>query len=186
MTDEFLTEGLRDDRYLKAIRLVDQFEDEIGAILSDFDQRMVDEQPALFDPGSTPRLKTTQTPSNGLAYHRINHALTGPRAPEGNQRLNVHLYWMPPTEYDRTEVDGALRAFGYKIKNADPDIETRIVEQTRAGNWSLETSGNPYDSNTVFYRHVSSTGEIKDTIETLVDHFSEFGGEYAVPRNEDS
>lgn len=186
MTDEFLTEGLRDDRYLKALRLIDQFEDEIGAILHDFDQRMVDEQPTLFDPETTPSLKTSQTPSNGLAFHRINHALTGPQAPDGNQRLNVHLYWMPPTEYNRTDVDGALRAFGYKIKDADPEIEAQIVERTQTEDWSLETSGNPYDPNTVFYRHVSSIDEVEDAMEVLVDHFSEFGGEYAVPQNEDS
>ena len=151
MTDDFLTEGLRDDRYLKALRLIDQFEDEIGAILHDFDQRMVDQQPALFDPGTTPSLKTSQTPSSGLAFHRLNHAMTGCRAPDRNQQLNVHLYWMPPTEYDRTDVDGALRAFGYKVKDADPDTEAQIVEQTRTEDWSLETSVNPYDTNTVFY-----------------------------------
>ena len=29
MTDEFLTKGLESDRYLKAIQLVNQFEDEV-------------------------------------------------------------------------------------------------------------------------------------------------------------
>jgi len=186
MTDEFLTEGLRDDRYLKALRLIDQFEDEIEAVLREFDQQMVDEQPALFDPSSGPSLKTSQSPGSGLAFHRINRAMTGPRAPDGNQRLNVHLYWMPPTEYGCTDVDGALRAFGYKIKDADLDIENQIVERTRTEDWSLETSGNPYDSNTVFYRHVSSVAEIEEAIKTLVDHFSEFGDEYAVAPNEHS
>lgn len=184
MTDEFLTKGLQEDRYLKALRLIDQFEKEIEAMLLAFDQRMIDEQPGLFESSTNPNIRTDQSPGNGLANHRINHAMTGPRAPDSDQRLNVHLYWMPPTEYGRTDVDSALRAFGYKIKNADEDIDDMVVEQTRAGNWSLETSGNPYDSNTVFYRHVSSVGEIEDTMETLVKHFSEFGDEYAITPDE--
>lgn len=99
-------------------------------------------------------------------------------------RDGLHLYWMPPTEYGRTDVDGALRAFGYKIKHADQEIDDLVVEQTRSSDWSLETSGNPYDSNTVFYRHVSSAGEIAETTNTLVDHFSTFGSEYTADRDE--
>lgn len=188
MTDEFLTEGLENDRYLKALRLIDQFEDEIEAILLEFDQRMVNEQPDLFDRSTDPNLNTNRSPTNGLALHRINHPMKGLRAPDSSkaQRLNVHLYWMPPTEYGRTDVDGALRAFGYKIKGADGDVDDRVIEQTRAHDWPLETSGNPYDSNTTFYRHVSSITEIEETAEILVKHFSEFGDEYAVDRTEQS
>jgi len=179
MTEEFLTNGLQEDRYLKALRLIEQFEDEIEVILHEFDQRMVDEQPDLFDPSTDPDVRTNQSPGSGLANHRINHAMDGPLAPNSDQRLNVHLYWMPPTEYNRTDVDGALRAFGYKIKYADSAIDDWVVEQTRTGDWSVEMSGNPFDSNTVFYRHVSSAGEIEETVKTLVSHFSEFGDAYA-------
>ncbi|WP_336001233.1 hypothetical protein [Halorientalis halophila] len=179
MSEEFLTKGLQSDRYLKALRLIKQFENEIEAILHEFDQRMVDEQPGLFDSSTGLSVRTNQSPSSGLATHRINHAMKGPRAPDSNQRLNVHLYWMPPTEYNRTDVDGALRAFGYKVKGAQSASDDRVVEQTRAGDWSVETSENPYDSNIAFYDHVSSAEEIEDTLETLVRHFSEFGEAYA-------
>lgn len=179
MTGEFLTKGLENDRYLKALRLIEQFEDEIEAILLNFDQRMVDEQSELFDPSTNPGVRSNGNPSNGLVIHRVNHLMNGPRAPDSGQRLNVHLYWLPPTEYRRTDIDGALRAFGYKIKGADPDIDDWVTEQTRAHDWSLDTSDNPYDSNTVFYRHVSSLEEIEQTTETLVEHFSEFGDAYA-------
>ncbi|QCJ45978.1 hypothetical protein [Haloprofundus sp. MHR1] len=181
MTDEFLTKGLQNDRYLKALQLVDQFEDEIEAMLLEFGQRMVDQQPDLFDRRTDPSVKTTQSPSTGLASHRMYHSMDGPRAPDSgkNQRLHVHLYWMPPTEYARTDVNSALRAFGYKIKSADTDVDDWVAEQTRARDWPLQTSGNPYDSNTVFYNHVSSAAEIEETAETLVEHFSEFGDAYA-------
>lgn len=188
MTDEFLTKGLQDDRYLKALRLVDQFEDEIEATLLELGKRMMDEHRDLFDPSTDPDVRSNQSPSNGLAFSRINCSMNGPQAPDGDrtQKLNVHLYWMPPTEYGRTDVDGALRAFGYKIKYADQDVDTRVAERTRTRDWSLETSGNPYDSNTVFYRHVSSVADIEETGETLVRHFSEFGNEYARTPDEQS
>jgi hypothetical protein len=177
MTDEFLTEGLQDDRYLKALRLYKQFENEIKARLRVFDQRMVDKHPDLFD--SDPSLNTNRTPGSGLAIHRINHQMNGPKAPDNlNQRLNVHLYWMPPTEYDRTDIDGALRAFGYKVKGADETVDDWVVEQTQVGDWPLETSGNPYDSNITFYRHVSSAAEVEETMNLLVNHFEEFGDAY--------
>lgn len=178
MSDEFITKGLQQDRYLKALRLIDQFEDEIEAVLREFDQRMVEVQPDLFDPSTDLSLRTNRTPSSTLAHHRINHSMDGPLAPDDrNQRLNVHLYWISPTEYGRTDIDGALRGFGYKIKDAPGDVDNRVAEQTRH-NWPLETSDNPYDSNIVFYNHVSSTEEITETADTLVEHFSEFGKEY--------
>ena len=112
--------------------------------------------------------------------------MSGPLAPSNdqNQKLNVHLYWMEPTEYNRTDIDGALRALGYKIKNADRDVDTKVVEQTRAQDWPLRTSKNPFDPNIVFYRHVSSAEEIKETIEILVEHFAQFGQEYADNRDQ--
>lgn len=181
MTDEFVTKGLQQDRYLKAVQLISQFEDEIEATLLELDRRMVEKHPDLFDSSDDPGFNTNRTPGNGLALHRINHPMNGPRAPEDGQtrRLNVHLYWMPPTEYGRTDVDGAVRGFGYKIKYADQAVDNRVVDRTRDGEWPLETSNNPYDSNTAFYRHVSSAADIEETADTLVSHFAEFGGEYA-------
>lgn len=178
MTDEFLTEGLQNDRYLKALRLVQQFENEIEARLHEFDQQMANQHPGLFD--SDARMKTSQTPSNGLAFNRLNHKMNGPKAPDDPaQQLNVHLYWMPPTEYSRTDIDGALRAFGYKIKGADEAVDEHVVDRTERGDWPLETSGNPYDPNMTFYQHVSSAADIEETMDVLVDHFAEFGDEYA-------
>lgn len=181
MTDEFLTKGLESDRYLKAQQLITQFEADIEAVLGEFGQRLIEQHPQLFDQPLNPNAKSASRSSTVLAYHRINYPLNGPRAPATDQRrrLNVHLYWMPPTEYGRTDIDGALRAFGYKIKDADAEIDNHVSEQTRAEEWSVETSGNPFDSNTVFYRHVSSAADIEAAADTLVEHFSRFGDAYA-------
>jgi hypothetical protein len=178
MTDEFLTEGLRNNRYLKALRLPEQFDDQIEARLKQFDQRMVDAQPEFFDTSDSPSFKAEHNPSSGLAWQRINHPMNGPDAPVGNQKLNVHLYWMEPNRYGRPDINGAVRAFGYKIKNADVDADQEVQSATHNDEWSVETSENPFDDNITFYRHVSSVPEIKDTEETLVEHFKKFGGRY--------
>jgi hypothetical protein len=93
--------------------------------------------------------------------------------------LNVQLYWMPPTEYDRTDIDGALRAFGYKVKGADEADDEEVVDGTESGDWELKISGNPYDSSITFYRHVDSAAKIEEMMDELVNHFDEFGDAYA-------
>lgn len=180
MTDEFLTEGLRNDRYLKAIRLVEQFETEMEARLLDLGQRMVDEHPDLFGSSVDPHVRTRQNSNSSLAHQRIHYKLDGIQVPEGekSQYLNVHLYWMAPTEYARTDIDGALRALGYKIKRGALSVDDWVVEQTKKNDWPIETSENPFDDNIVFYNHVSSVDDIEATSDTLVEHFAEFGDAY--------
>lgn len=180
MTDEFLTQGLQSDRYLKAFKLVTQFETEIKAVLRNVGQQMMTEHPDLFEPGTTGSEHKQRGRSSILAHTRVNYPMTRVPKPgsEDLLRLNVHLYWRNPAECGRTDVDGALRAFGYKIKGLSDDDDDRVATETR--DWPLETSDNPWDSNTVFYRHVSSVDEIEQTAEILVDHFARFGPEYGV------
>lgn len=186
MTDEFLTEGLQEDRYLKAIQLIEQFEDEIEATLRRFGRRMVDEHPGLFATDPDGDKRTNRSPGSALAHTRVNYPMSGPRARDMDQTwlLNVHLYWVDPAQYDRTDVDGALRAFGYKVKYASRDIDREVVQETRARDWSVDTSVNPYDSNIAFYKHVSSAAEMEETADTLVQHFGRFGDEYAASPEE--
>lgn len=50
--------------------------------------------------------------------------------------LNGGVNWMLPTEYDRTDIDGALRGFGYKIKGADPNTDDNVADATQES-WDL-------------------------------------------------
>lgn len=181
MPDEFITKGLEDSRYLKAVRLVDEFEERIEAIVQNTGQRLIEQQPALFDSDSPKRVKTNRSPGNGLATHRVNYHMRDELFPDESKtpRLNVHLYWFSPSEYNRIDINETLRAFGYKVKHGDEDIDEMISDQTKSGDWQLQTSSNPYDSNTVFYRHVDSALEIEETAEVLVKHFNEFGDRWA-------
>lgn len=180
MTDEFLTQGLRSDRYVKAIRLINQFEAELEATLRDVGQRMIAEHPNLFESGVTGSEHGQRERSSILAHKRINYPMTRVAKPGSDDflRLNVHLYWRDPVECNHPDFDGALRAFGYKIKGLSEDDDDRVAAETR--DWPLEMAGNPWDSSTVFYRHVSSANEIEQTAETLVEHFATFGNECGV------
>ena len=184
MTGEFLTQGLRSDRYLKAVRLADQFETEIEAMLCNVGERMIVEQPDLFEPDVEPDTRIRGETKSMLAYARVHYPLNRVPSSDSSQtmKLNVHLYWRDPATCNRPDVDGALRAFGYKIKDAAVDDDRRVAEETHE--WPLETAENPYDSNTVFYSHVSSVDEMEQTAETLVKHFGKFGQEFGIPVDE--
>lgn len=179
MTDDFLTQGLQEDRYLKAVRLIDQFESEIEARLHNVGQKMMDRQQDLFESGIEGN-EYSGHDSSVLAYARVDFPMIRVKRLGSDQqlKLNVHLYWSDPTKYNRADIDGALRAFGYKIKNAAKEDNEHVIAETR--DWPLETSTDPFTSTTVFYRHVDSESDIQRTAETLIDHFGEFGETFGV------
>lgn len=181
MTDEFLTKGLQNDRHLKAIQLVHQFETEIVHELRRYGDRMVAENPKLFEPDVEGR-KNTGSSSSALWYARLDYRMSRVQAPddESTQKLNIHLYWVRPEQYNRSDIDGTLCGFGYKVKNSDSEAEEHIAVQTR--DWDLHTAEDPFGSRTVFYGHVDSAEDIRQIGENLVEHFSAFGSEFGVPK----
>lgn len=180
MTDEFLTKGLQNDRYLKSVRLAEQFEASIESELRRVGEKMIAENPELFRDGVNGNMSYGRSSGSTLAYMRIDYPMDQIQDQHSDAwlTLNVHLYWCNPEQYNRTDVDSALRAFGYKIKNVNSDGEERVAAQTR--DWDLHTADDPYSSLVVFYKHVSSAEEIEQAGETLVEHFSTFGSEYGV------
>lgn len=184
MTEDFLTKGFENDRYMKARQLVEQFRDELEVELRAIGEEMVANNPELFDTGVEGDANS-QTRSNTYPYSRVDYEINRFHSQnrETNLTLNVHLYWVNPNTYNRKDIDGPLRALGYKIKNV-PDADEEHVA-SRTGDWPLHVTENRFGSKKTFYRHVSSTDEIEEYGEQLVDHFSEFGEKYGVsPENE--
>jgi hypothetical protein len=180
MTEDFLTMGLREDRYLKAIELLEQFDEEIRVTIEDVGQQMVDSQPDLFVNDVEGDVSIKRKPSSSKSWARVNYEMDRNRTTDSQrQRLNVHLYWVPPTDYGRRDVDGALRAFGYKIKGASTQTDDAVVRKM-GDDWTLHTAHNPFDDNIVFYRHVNSTADIERTAQEMINHFETFGGHYVV------
>lgn len=184
MTDEFLIKGLEDDRYLKALRLADQFEDEIEAKLQQIAENMIEENPELFDTGIEGDKKTKNNPKNTIAFSRIDYPMARKKSEEDdtNLKLNVHLYWVDPTEYNRTDIDGTLRGLGYKIKDALKENEDYVAKRTR--DMTINAATSPWGTRTVFYKHVSPGAELPEAADMLVDHFSKFGTEFGFSPND--
>jgi hypothetical protein len=180
MIDDFLTEGLENDRYLKARRLAKEFEKEIEVKLQAIGEDMVDENRELFD-DDVEGSKGSSTMSNTFPWARIDYPMARLQARGGETilTLNVHFYWCDPRKYNRTDIDGALCALGYKIKDVAKTDEQRVVSETR--DWPIRVAENRFGGEKAFYRHVSSAVEIEETGEQLVDHFSTFGNEFGVP-----
>jgi hypothetical protein len=183
MTDEFLSKGLENDRYLKARQLIKQFEKEIKTELRVIGDEMVAQNRDLFGE-SVDGDENSSTRSRTFPHARIDYDMDRIRSRESDKQLtlNVHLYWVDSRDYNRTDIDGAIAALGYKIKNVSEEDEQRVVSETR--DWSIETAENRFGGEIAFYNHVSSADEFKQTGERLVEHFSEFGDEYGTPREE--
>lgn len=180
MTEDFLTMGLREDRYLKAIELLEQFDEEIEVVIRDIGQQMVDCQSDLFVDEVDGAVRIRRKPSSSKSWARVDYKMDPDLTPDDRQqRLNVHLYWLRPSEYGRRDIDGALRAFGYKIKGASPETDAEVV-RAMGDDWALDTAPDPFGDNTLFYRHVSSTADIEETAQAMIDHFNRFGNRYIV------
>jgi hypothetical protein len=182
MTDEFLTKGLENDRYMKARQLAEQFEKEIEVELRAIGERMVNKNPALFDE-SVEASESISTKTNTFPFARVDYPMSRSQSRENDTRLvlNVHLYWDDPRNYNRPDIDGALRALGYKIKNVAETDEQRVVSETR--DWPIQTAENRFGGEIAFYNDVGSADEIDETGDQLVEHFSAFGDEFGVPRD---
>ena len=179
MSNDFLTKGLENDRYPKARQLIKQFKKELEVELRNIGDQMVEENREWFNSGVEGR-ESSSTKSNTLPYTRIDYpmARVQSRENETTLKLNVHLYWSSPSKYNRKDIDGVLRALGYKIKNVSESDEQRVASKTR--DWPLQVAENRFGGEKAFYRHVSTAGEVENTGKQLVEHFSTFGNEYGI------
>jgi hypothetical protein len=182
MTDEFLTEGLENDRYHKARQLIKQFDKEIKVKLRAIGDEMAAQNRDLFDE-SVDGDENISRMSQTFPHARIDYPMDriSSREDDNRLKLNVHLYWDDPRNYNRTDIEGTLRALGYKIKNISETDEQPVVIET--SDWPIQTAENRFGDETAFYNHVNSAADIDETGEQLVEHFSTFGDEYGVPRD---
>lgn len=185
MSNEFLTKGLQNYRYLKARQLAKQFEKEIEVELRTIGQKMIDENREWFGAG-VEGSENSSRKSDTLPWARVDYPMARLQSRERTTtlKLNVHLYWVNPSDYNRTDVDGALRGLGYKIKNLAETDEQQVASESR--DWPIQVAEDPFGGGKVYYRHVSSSDEIVETGEQLVEHFSAFSHKYGVPREDKS
>jgi hypothetical protein len=181
MNDEFFTEALRNDRALKAKRLLDRFEAELSDEIKQWGEHVIRENEELFrdNPGS--KIRVNLAGSTILANVRDNLKLRrrSETSPEKVQNLNISLRWVDPSDWDEQDVDGTLCAACYKINNGAADDFTRVRQRTKAGDWNIRFGTDQYNNAPgVLYIPVETASDFRDAREVLTQHFTEFGGEY--------
>ena len=75
MNDEFVTEAFKNDRYLKATRLIDRFEEEIIRELENAHKRLMEEKPGLFKENTSLSDRVNKVRSSPLSNIRVDSNL---------------------------------------------------------------------------------------------------------------
>jgi len=182
MSDEFLTQGLEGDRYLKAVKLVDRFETELRHELKRIGNETVDENPALFPKGVDPKWNNHVSSSGGvLAFGRFDYRMDRENPSTGDRlKLNYAFRWVEPGIVGH-EGNGPLTFISYTIKNAPDEDYRKVIEATRGGEGDVSVGDDPYGKYpATFYVPVGDADGLKSGGEALKKHFSGFGSNFGV------
>lgn len=184
MNDEFITRALEDDRYLKALRLIDRFELEIEGELRRVADEFISESAGLFDEDVNSRFKFNRDPGPVICHARINTNMNRVASEEEDAdtlTLNITLRWLDPAEYGFSHIDGALCVTAYKINGAISDDHKRVKQRTKSNESDVQFCRDAYNNAPgMVYVPVETAAEIRDGFETLKQHFGKYGEEYGV------
>ena len=176
MTDESIRGGLENDRYLKALKLVDQFETSVFDALEGAAREMLSQNG--FDLETTfDRACFGEDSSATLATIRTECKLYRDGNPDKQPKLNVALEWIESDEHDG---ETPFCYVQYKLQHGSQDAYHKVREATEADpSWSAIKFGEDqwYSAS----KHAPGTilipledgAELKEHLEQLVDHFSE-------------
>ena len=183
MNDEFVTQALQEDRYLKAVRLTDRLETELERELERSGDNFVAENRSLFRDNVDASTKVRPNSASHIAYIRASYEMI--RIPEAdssdNLELELYLRWVDPDKFGFTNCDGALCAASYKIKNALREDHKEVERLTEEGDWDVQCADDPHGRDPgTFYIPVETASEIREAYDNLSGHFSEFGTMYGM------
>jgi hypothetical protein len=185
MNEDFITNGLEADRYLKADKLVQQFRNQIREEIEEISEQIIDANPVLFgEDVSLDYGAFGVENSRTLTTIRVEYDLHREHEEYGTCLLNIGLEWVDPDEQDGSNSpDRALCYVLYKIQRGSDtrfkNVKDRTAESDR---WDAIRFGEdqwPYkrkESPGIVYIPVESGSEIAEGLRTLKEHFSE---EYA-------
>lgn len=178
MTDETIRGGLENDRYLKTMKLVDQFETSVLDALEEAGREMLSRNGFDLDT-SFDRECYGEDYSATLATIRAECKLYRDGDPDTSPKLNVALEWV---DSDDREAGGEapLCYVLYKIQHGSQDAYQPVRETTEADNaWSEIEFGedqwyhpSKHAPGTI-YIPVDDGTELDSHLELLIDHFSD-------------
>jgi hypothetical protein len=180
MNDEFTTEAITNDRYLKAARLTDQFEEEIARELRNFLEETIEERPDLFADDASPSMRQTNVRTEPLAHTRMQADLSRVNRDGENLIFYVSIQWTQP-EIHNQDADGALCLVLYKIKNVARAEYDRVKQRSQSEpEWAeIQYSDDVWSRNRgIFYVPVTDGPDISEGLETLREHFYRFVDEF--------
>ncbi|WP_302080606.1 hypothetical protein [Salinibaculum rarum] len=184
MNDEFITRAIENDRYLKAIRLINRFETEIEGELKRVTSEFISGNEDLFDTGVDQRFNVNRNAGPVLTHARVNtdmNQMSSAQDGATNLTLNITLRWLDPAEYGLSDVNGALCVTAYKINGATTDDHNKVKRQTVEDSWDISWCRDAYNNAPeVAYVPVESAEEIQQGFDTLKQHFWKYGSEYGV------
>lgn len=183
MNEDFITNGIENDRYLKAARLTEQFEEEIDRKLKNFLKETVNQRPELFVDEASPATSTTRVRTEPLAHRRAQVTMNRVNSEGENLKFYVSIEWTQP-EIHGQEGDGALCIVLYKIKNLTRTEHDQVRQKTQAApKWGeLQFSDDVWNSDRgIFYLPVSGGDHLTEGLQSLREHFFTFAEDYGVP-----
>jgi hypothetical protein len=182
MNEEFITEAIKNDRYLKAARLTEQFEDEITRELRNFLEETIEQRPDIFVDDATPSKSQTSVRTEPLAHTRMQADMKRVNNDGDNLKFYISIEWTQP-ELHGQEADGALCLVLYKIKNDTRAEYDRVKQQTKSeSKWDdIQYSNDSWNSDRgIFYIPVSDAHDLKGGLQTLRQHFFSFHEEFGL------
>lgn len=183
MNDEFVTQALRNNRCLKAHRLLERLETELRAELKHWGSDVVETNPHLFeeDVGSNIGVSWGSSTIVANARDNLNLYRVNEDQPSQTQTLNISLRWVDPIEWDEDDTDGALCAVCYKVNGGNRADFEQVKRETIEGKWAISFGDDQFNNAPgILYIPVQTASDIRDAIETLQSHFTRFGDYWGV------
>jgi hypothetical protein len=185
MTNDFLTQGLENDRYLKAVQLIERFESELRNELERAGREIVTANPELFIDDGDPNWIKKRSHSSVIAHQRVDYTMSLVNSTDedaSNLVLNLGFRWVEPGSFGR-DGEGTLSIASYRIKNGPDDAYRDVMEATRTGEWGVSIGDDPFGSYpATFYVPVETAADIRESYDTLAAHFAEFAATFGVSK----
>lgn len=191
MNENFITKGIENDRYLKAVRLYKQFEEEMVRELRNLSKETVEREQDLFVDDPSPSKSLTRRRTGPLGHMRMQSDLRRVNSDGERLKLYYSIEWVQPEVHGHDEpTDGALCLVLYKIKGLDRTDYEHVKQQTQTrSKWDrIQFTDDVWNSDRgVFYIPVTDGPDVKEGFNLLQEHFLEFGESFGkLPDNESS
>lgn len=191
MNSKFVDHGLQEDRYLKAIKLIERFETEIERQLKHTVKEIVSENPELFSRDSDDSKldhSARRFYASVMAYAITNYPMNRYASDEQDAdrlKLSLMIHWDEPSALGHDGGDGSLAVTSLRIKNASDADHQKVKQRTQEDDWpSIHFGDDPWDTTPgLFYIPVETAEDLECAHKTLRDHFGEYGAEYGVPQD---